>query len=100
MQFRFQTKELKDLYITEKGIQKYPPDVANSFFEIMDIIAAAKDERDLYALKSLHFEKLVGNRQGQHSLRLNIQWRLIVTIEKVAQEKWVVVISIENHYKK
>jgi toxin HigB-1 len=50
----------------------------------MAIIAAALTERDLYANKGLRFEKLVGQRgkQGQRSLRLNKQWRLIVTLEE------------------
>lgn len=30
----------------------------------------------------LRFEKLVGQRKGQHSVRLNAQWRLILTLEK------------------
>src|SRR5207249_4009525 len=46
----------------------------------MQQIRAAADERDLYALKSLHFEKLKGKRANQGSVRLNDQWRLILEI--------------------
>src|ERR1035437_1471751 len=42
----------------------------------MQAMRAAADERDLYQLKGLPFEKLQGARQYQHSLRLNGQWRL------------------------
>ena len=38
------------------------------------MIRAAVDERDLYGMTSLHFEKLLGDREGQHSLRLNKKW--------------------------
>ena len=38
------------------------------------------DERDFYALKSLHFEKLQGDRAHERSMRINKQWRLIVEL--------------------
>jgi proteic killer suppression protein len=50
------------LYYEEKGAHKYPAEVVDAFFEKMSIIEAAIDLRDLYALKSLHFEKLKGTR--------------------------------------
>ena len=33
---------------------------------------------DLRARKAFHFEKLRADREGQYSLRLNWQWRLVV----------------------
>ena len=35
---------------------------------------------------------------GQHSMRLNEQWRLIVEFEGVAPKKIVVVIAIEDYH--
>lgn len=61
-------------------------------------IRAAVDERDLYALKSLRFEKLKGNRAGQHSLRLNDQWRLIVELHGKGRDKTVYVVGIEDYH--
>ncbi|NEO97842.1 MAG: plasmid maintenance system killer [Symploca sp. SIO2E9] len=83
MHFRFKYKKLEALYTEEKNAHKYP-NVIDDFFEIMAIIDAALDERDLYANKGLHYEKLTGKRgkQGQRSLRLNQQWQLIVISEK------------------
>ena len=51
-----------------------------------------------YNLKSLHFEKLKGDRTHQHSMRLNKQWRLIIELEGVAPNKLVAVISIEDYH--
>ena len=48
----------------------------------VDQIRQAPDERDFYTMRSYRFEKLSGNRGGQHSIRLNDQWRLIVEFEK------------------
>lgn len=98
MRFRFKKKKLEELYTSEKGVQKYPVEVIDAFFEAMAVIAAAKDERDLYALKGFHFEKLSGDRKGQNSLRLNKQFRLIVSFEKDAKGKLVLLIDIEDYH--
>jgi proteic killer suppression protein len=64
----------------------------------MQLIRAARDERDFYALKSLHYEKLAGNLSHQRSMRLNKQWRLILTIEETGDERLVVILKIEDYH--
>ena len=76
MRFEFVDRRLRLLYTT--GRSKYPIDVTRAFFRVMGHIDQALDERDLYALKGLRYEKLAGDRKGQHSLHLNDRWRLIV----------------------
>jgi len=76
MRFNFVGGKLQTLYVTGRG--RYSADVIHAFFRVMGHIEHAIDERDLYALKGLHYEKLKGDRKGQHSLRLNKQFRLIV----------------------
>jgi proteic killer suppression protein len=73
-------------------------DIVKAFRKRMQLIRAALDERDFYALKSLHFEKLQGDREGQCSMRLNKQWRLILKFERRANGKVVVVISIDDYH--
>jgi toxin HigB-1 len=46
--------------------------VVKAYRKRIQQIRAANDERTFYALKSLHFEKLHGDREG-HSMRLNDQ---------------------------
>jgi proteic killer suppression protein len=74
--------------------------VVDDFFEVMAIIDAAVDERDLYAQKGLRFEKLKGKRgnQGQRSLRLNDQWRLIVTVDENKEGNYLTIIDIEDYH--
>jgi len=64
----------------------------------MQFIRAAADERDFYAMKSLHFEKLKGARDHQRSVRLNDQWRLVFEFEGKGQTKVVVVKEIEDYH--
>ncbi|MCQ3808868.1 MAG: type II toxin-antitoxin system RelE/ParE family toxin, partial [Acidimicrobiia bacterium] len=56
------------------------PDVTKAYRKKMGLIASAS-ESDLRSYRALHFEKLKGSRAGQHSIRLNDQWKLIFRIE-------------------
>jgi proteic killer suppression protein len=42
----------------------------------LDILDAATSLTDLQALPSNALEALKGNRQGQYSIRINMQWRV------------------------
>ena len=53
---------------------------------------------DYAQLKSLHFEKLKGDRKEQHSMKLNDQWRLIVKLEKKSEKTVVEILSIEDYH--
>lgn len=100
MRFGFRSTRLQQLYQSEADARRYPPEVVEAFFEAMTVIRAATDERDLYALKGFHFEKLKGERgrEGDRSLRLNKQWRLIIRVEHDAQGKLILILDIEKHY--
>lgn len=43
-------------------------------------LEAASDERDLRNLKSLNYKKLQGEREGQRSVRINDQYRIVFTL--------------------
>jgi proteic killer suppression protein len=72
--------------------------VVKAYRKRMQQIRAATDERTFYALRSLHFEKLEGDRKGQFSMRLNDQWRLIVEVQGEAPKKTVYVIEIIDYH--
>ncbi|TYL87468.1 type II toxin-antitoxin system RelE/ParE family toxin [Bradyrhizobium cytisi] len=61
-------------------------------------IRSAADERTFYARRSFRFEKLLGNREGQYSMRLNDQWRLIVELKGEAPNKTVLIIEIADYH--
>jgi proteic killer suppression protein len=93
LRFEFKTKRLRLLYHEEKGALKYPTEVVDAFYKKMSVIEAAVDLRDLYALKSLHFEKLKGARSEDRSIRLNKQYRLILQIKKDQQGNWLLTLD-------
>jgi proteic killer suppression protein len=43
-------------------------------------LQALKDERDLRNLKGLHYKKLQGEREGQRSIRINDQYRIVFVL--------------------
>ena len=98
MRFRFKSKKIEALYSEEKGAHKYPPAVIDAFFEVMGAIRAAVDERDLYALRGLRYEKLKGKRSHQHSIRLGKQFRLIIEREQDEQGRYLLIVAIEDYH--
>lgn len=72
--------------------------VDKKFRQRMQLIRAARDERDFYAMKSLHFEKLEGSKEDDRSMRLNDQWRLIIRFQGEAPNKSVVVVGIKDYH--
>jgi len=90
--------ELKKLANGAKHSSKLAPAIVKAFRKRMQLILAAVDERDFYALKSLHYEKLQGERSHQRSMRLNKKMRLILEIEDSQPKNIIHVISIEDYH--
>ena len=74
--------------------------LVRKFRKVMNLLRCVGDEREIYNYKSLHFEKLKGDRQHQRSVRLQDQWRLIIEIDQSASEKKNVLVikGIENYH--
>lgn len=73
-------------------------EVVRAFRKRMQQIRAFRDERDFMAVRSLNFEKLKGKREGQHSVRLNLQWRLILEIRGDHPCKVIGIIEIVDYH--
>ena len=98
MEVCFRDKNLDKLETDPKFDGGFSPAIVKAFRKRMQIIRAAEDERAFYALKSLHFEQLKGDRDKQHSMRLNDQWRLILEVMGTSTDKVVFVVSIEDYH--
>jgi len=90
--------KLEELYTRGRGGKRYSKQVLDAFLRAIATIDAAADERDLYAQKGLHFEKLKGDRKGQRSIRLNQQWRLILSVERDNEGALVWIIEIVDYH--
>lgn len=84
---------------TDQAAQtRLPVAVIQSARRKLNVIRAAPDERALRNWKSLHYEKLKGNRDDQRSVRLNDQWRLVFRLDEKCSPQRVTVIAVEDYH--
>ncbi|HLW65369.1 MAG TPA: type II toxin-antitoxin system RelE/ParE family toxin [Gemmataceae bacterium] len=99
MDVEFADRNLDRLETDRRFTAGFGPAVVEAFFrKRMQQLRAAVDQRDLYALKSLHFEKLKGRRAQQRSVRLNKQWRLILEIIAARPKNRLRICAIEDYH--
>ena len=99
MRFEFEDEHLRRLYEEPDFVlPQLGPDLIKAFRKKVGFLAGADSEVDLRNYKALHFEKLSGGRAGQHSIRLNQQWRLILRIESDAQGRLLIIIEIVDYH--
>ena len=58
------------------GSRRFASEVQRKARIKLEILDAAETLQDLRIPPSNHLEKLTGDRQGQHSIRINKQWRI------------------------
>jgi toxin HigB-1 len=98
MEVEFAEDELDRLETDSQFTAGLGREVVRGFRKAMQAIRAATDERDLYLLRGLHFEKLEGKRSHQRSIRINKQWRLVLEIVGAAPNKKIRVMCIEDYH--
>ena len=101
MEVKFLDAKLDRLETDPKFDGGFAQAIVRSYRKTMAFIRAAPDERALWQMRSLRFEKLKGDRVGDCSLRLNDQWRLILRLEadeKATHAKVVCVVKIEDYH--
>ena len=98
MDIEFRDKTLSLVETDRAAETRFPISVINSLRQKLVVIRAAPDERTLRNWKSLHYEKLKGDREGQRSIRINIKWRLVFTIDEDRSPKTIVVLKVEDYH--
>ena len=97
MDVEFDDKYLEQVEADARATGGYAAAIVKAFRRRMQMIRAALDEREFYAMKSLHFEKMRSN-PNYHSMRLNDQYRLIVELKSESQVRKVVIVGIEDYH--
>lgn len=99
MELEFEDDDLRRLYTdTEFHLSRLGPDITRAFRRKVQLLANAVDERDIRAMRSLHMEKLAGNRAGQSSIRLNDQFRLIFRLKTGSEGRVVIIIELVDYH--
>ena len=98
MEVEFDDNDLDRLETDAKFTGGFPQEVVRAYRKRIQQIRAFRDERDFYAVKALHFERLKGGRTGQMSIRLNLQWRLILEVRGEHPCKIVGIVEIADYH--
>ena len=75
-----------------------PPTLIPTLRKKLHFIRNAPDERTLREWKSLHYEKLKGDRAGQRSIRLNDRMRLVFEIDDQTRPPTIRVHGVEDYH--
>ena len=105
MEIVFEKKYLSDLYYKGKTTDKkhrFQPDIIKRYKLRIETLKSANKVEDLFQINSLRYEVLTGGKKGISSIRINDQYRIEFTVNKVESETIVTICTIlelSNHYK-
>lgn len=102
MRIQFQNDNLKELY-TKGASKKYknvPLQVIQKLVKAVDVLQSATHLQDLWNFPGYKIEKLANSER--YSMRMNIQWRLELTITWIDETKVNVevvnLVDLSKHY--
>jgi proteic killer suppression protein len=98
MEIEFADDSLAAIETNEAGATRLPIAVIKAARRKLTLLRAAVDDRSLRNWKSLHYEKLKGDRDGQRSIRVNDQYRLVFTLDSDTDPQTATVIAIEDYH--
>jgi proteic killer suppression protein len=83
------------------GKPKYSSGVVLKFKKKVLLLQNANNTQELRSFRSLNFEALKGNLKGFYSVRVDLSYRLIFTVdkdEKITIEEIITIHDLSNHY--
>jgi proteic killer suppression protein len=89
----FKDKETAATF-AELPVRARPPDIRKRALAKLQQLDAALSLEDLRVPPSNRLEALAGDRKGQHSIRINKQWRICFVFGKDGAED----VEISKHY--
>ena len=98
MRIVFADEELALIETSRAGETRLGVSIIKSARRKLTVLRAAVDDRSLRNWKSLHYEKLRGDREGQRSIRLNDQYRMVFELDEEADPQTVTILQIEDYH--
>ena len=98
MDVEFKDPHLRLLLTDQAADTGLPIAIIHSARKKIYFLESAPDEKTLRQWKSLHYEKLQGDREGQRSIRVNLQWRIIFVLDGDRDPPKITILEIGNHY--
>lgn len=105
MEITFEQDYLRELFYEGRVKDKkhrFQPQIVRKYIKVLNLMESLDSTQDLYRFTSLHYEKLVGDKSGRESVRVNDQYRIEFRSETVGKERLITICNIlelSNHYK-
>lgn len=98
MRIVFADEELALIETDRAGETRLGVAIIKSARRKLTVLRAAVDDRSLRNWKSLHYKKLEGDREGQRSIRLNDQYRMVFELDEETEPQTVTILQIEDYH--
>ena len=99
MDIEFADSDLAIIETDDAAKMKLPIGVIKSARRKLTVLRAATDDRCLRNWKSLHYEKLKGDREGQRSIRVNDKYRIVFLLDSDVEPQKATILSVEDYHK-
>ena len=102
MEITFEKEYLRELFydgVAKDKQRRYQPQIVRKYVRVVNIMDSVEKASDLLRFRSLHYEKLVGDKAGLESVRVNDQYRIEF---KTSAEGGITICNItelSKHYK-
>ena len=98
MEIEFAEPSLALIETDEAGTTRLPVAVIKSVRRKLNVLRAAPDDRTLRNWKSLHYEKLKGDREGERSIRINKQYRMVFKLDNETDPQTITILAVEDYH--
>ncbi|NJO33293.1 MAG: hypothetical protein HC869_09235 [Rhodospirillales bacterium] len=96
MELEYADAKLAKIETDNAGVTRLPVLVIRAARRKLTLLRAATDDRTLRNWKSLHYEKLKGDREGQRSIKLSDEYRIVFELDSEAEPPKATIMAIED----
>ena len=101
MEIVFEKDYLRELFYDGEARDKhhrYQPHVIRKYVRVVNILDSVNNPADLLRYRSLHYEKLAGDKAGLESVRVNDQYRIEFRTTSNSEVIICSITELSNHY--
>ena len=102
MEILFEKDYLRELFydgVTSDRHHRYQPDIVRRYVRVINTLESVDKPSDLFRYRSLHYERLIGDKAGLESVRVNKQYRIEFKSTSEGEITVCNIIELSNHYK-
>lgn len=102
MEITFEKDYLRELFyegVASDKQHRFQPQIVKKYIRVVNILDSVDKATDLYRYRALHYEKLVGDKVGLESVRVNDQSRIEFKTTAEGAITICNIIELSNHYK-